>query len=365
VPGKITKDFRKAISHRGGLSMGRLDTIDGLYQAVKSFFKRLTPDDCATEEKYKEKSDKKSALPKGFAKKITTVREHLKDNRIKQLVSRIVEAALGLGGGIDAKAEKEKLQQHNGKNTLLQLLDKKRDRKAPTNPRFKPCHAVVIEYLNSYTTDQERTRRENKRISRWTSALFAKRLADHCQLYGLFLMQVGAAYTSQTDSRTGMPGMRCVDVPITEFAEKGFFGKQAKKIQKKKESERTPTEQLLVVLADRCKGFSGKDQKKALRIPMKWGDLFVSADATNYGIQADLNAAVNIGLKALTKEYWRNNVLSGLAESPEAMPKSQTKDYRRKIKEIVEKKVCDKLKKFNEKIIDKLKKTLDGEETPL
>ena len=44
-----------------------------------------------------------------------------------------------------------------------------------------------------------------------------KYLAEGCQLHGLHLREVSPNYTSRQDSRTGAPGLRCNDIPVTAF----------------------------------------------------------------------------------------------------------------------------------------------------
>ena len=299
---KISKEFRKKISRRGGLSMGRINLIRELYQVSKAFYMRPGGG--------KDKIERGDDSIKNFGQRILKAHEELRRNRVKQLASRIVEAALGLGGNFDARVEKEKLKQHNGKNTLLQLLDKKRDRKAPENPRFAPCHAIVIENLENYRPDQKQTRREARMLMQWASAKIRDLLKEHCQLYGLFLMEVSANYTSRQDSRTGKPGMRCVDVSAKDFIK--YWKKQAERSINKKENERSFRDHLIVAIDEKCKNSDGNaiETMKPFRIPKPGGDLFVSTDKDNMGIQADLNAAANIGLKALTDQespiaHWR------------------------------------------------------------
>ena len=70
-------------------------------------------------------------------------------------------------------------------------------------PRFEPCHAVVIENLDNYRPDELRTRRENTMLMRWASGKVRDCLAHTCMLNGLLLVEVSANYTSRQDSRTG------------------------------------------------------------------------------------------------------------------------------------------------------------------
>ncbi len=139
----------------------------------------------------------------------------------------------------------------------------------------------------------------------WKSAETRKRLADHCQLYGLHLRDVNPQYTSRQDSRTGAPGVRCVDVSVADFLTKPWWRKQVARARKKAEKNKGDArERYLIALDDKWSNASNnvKGNATPLRIPLAGGELFVSAHPQSplaSGIQADLNAAANIGLRAL------------------------------------------------------------------
>ena len=223
--------------------------------------------------------------------------EHLRDQRVKQLASRIAEAALGIGrmkrpkGGKDPKRPRDRVDQ--------------------------PCHAVVIENLTHYRPEETRTRRENRQLITWSSSKVKKYLAEACQLNGLHLREVQAGYTSRQDSRTGAPGIRCQDVPVKEFMQSPFWRKQVAQAEKKQaEDKGDAREKFLCELNAKWKDKKEADWKSAgaVRIPLKGGEIFVSGKPCDcckrmhrkgpVGLQADLNAAANIGQKALADPDW-------------------------------------------------------------
>ncbi len=264
--------------HVGGLSLTRISTLTDFRRKVQvGFFTRLRPDGT------------KAEIGRSFGQSTLDAIQRLKDQRIKQLASRIVEAALGIG-----------YERHAANGS-----DLPRPRASSPDPRFAPCHAVVIEDLSHYRPEETRTRRENRATMDWKSAETRKRLADHCQLYGLHLRDVNPQYTSRQDSRTGAPGMRCVDVSITDFLTKPRWRKQVAQAQKKdRENKGDARDRYLLELEGRWANATEAERASAglLRIPMNGGELFVSADRDSplvAGIQADLNAAANIGLRAL------------------------------------------------------------------
>lgn len=263
----------KSIRHVGGLSLTRIATIRSLHQVQKAFFTRLKPD--STHETAKE----------GFGQGILDALENMRAQRVKQLASRIAEAALGVG--------------------RIKIPKNGKDPKRPCEQVDDPCHAVVIENLTHYRPEETRTRRENRQLMQWSSAKIKKYLSEACQLHGLHLREVPAGYTSKQDSRTGAPGIRCEDVSVDEFLKSLFWIKEVKRAEKKDDAR----SKYLIALREKYSTLKEDEMTKAcpLRIPLKGGEIFVSADGkspTSKGIQADLNAAANIGLKALLDPDW-------------------------------------------------------------
>lgn len=266
----------------GGLSLLRLVTLTEFRRKVQvGFLTRLRPDGTRGETKER------------FGQRTLDALEHLCEQRVKQLASRIVEAAIGAGSEDPRHWDK-------GKRPPQRIDD----------PRFAPCHAIVIEDLTRYRPEQTRTRRENRMLMTWSSAKVKNYLAEACQLHGLLLREVSASYTSRQDSRTGAPGTRCQDVPVKEFMQLPFWRKQVSQARKKlAEGKGGPIEQFLSDLNAKWENHMVAEWKTAgiLRIPLAGGEVFVSADPNSpaaKGLQADLNAAANIGLRALTDPDW-------------------------------------------------------------
>lgn len=263
----------------GGLSLNRLATLTEFRRKVQvGFFTRLQP------------NGERAETKEQFGQSTLDALEHLREQRVKQLASRIVEAALGVG--------------------RMKRSNVKKDLKRPRNRVDQPCHAVVIENLTHYRPEETRTRRENRQLMTWSSSKVKKYLAEACQLNGLHLREVQASYTSRQDSRTGVPGIRCQDVPINEFMQSPFWKKQVAQAERKlSEGKGDARERLLCSLSTQWNGKSEGEWKKSgiVRIPLKGGEMFVSADHDSpaaKGLQADLNAAANIGLKALSDPDW-------------------------------------------------------------
>lgn len=221
--------------------------------------------------------------------------EQMREQRVKQLASRIAGSAPGLGG--HWKQVKTRRKNADG-STLMKWV-----RVEEPTAKYAPCHAVVIENLTNYRPDELQTRRENRQLMSWSSSKVKKYLSEACQLHGLHLREVQAGYTSRQDSRTGAPGIRCADVPVIDFMTKPWWRRQAKVAQEKADKG-DARDRFFVTIEKQWSSKSDSERKlaPAIRIPMNGGELFVSADPCSpaaKGLQADLNAAANVGMKAL------------------------------------------------------------------
>jgi IS605 OrfB family transposase len=270
-----------ARQHVGGLSWTRIATVKSLYQVQKAYFARLRPDGTH------------ASAAKGFGHSLLEMMERLRQNRVKQLSSRIVEAALGLGierGSAEGRGAR-------------------RPRSANGDLRFAPCHAVVVENLDRYRPEQIRTRRENRALMNWAAAKIGERLEEGCALHGLHLRSVQPQYTSRQDSRTGMPGLRCTDVSAAEFlGEGGYWGRRLESARRRAaEGKGDAIDRYLADLQSLAASRGPGARSEVFRVPHDGGEIFVSADPRSpaaRGLQADLNAAANIGLRALLDPDW-------------------------------------------------------------
>jgi len=143
----------------------------------------------------------------------------------------------------------------------------------------------------------------------WSAGKVRKYLEEGCYLAGLHLREVYAGYTSRQDSRTGAPGLRCSDVPaewiVSESGRPWIRTRVKSALERAGKSDGTPADQYLAALHNYLAKLPEEERPAAVGIPDRSGDIFVSADpAAGRGIQADLNAAANIGISALSDPDW-------------------------------------------------------------
>ncbi|MGI8980463.1 MAG: type V CRISPR-associated protein Cas12b [Pirellulaceae bacterium] len=285
-----------SVRRMGGLSYSRLANIDKLYKLLKSYHTQPEPHDLRAGTKRLETEAEKGFK---FGDRILVTRERLRENRVKQLASRIVEGALGIGS----------------ENRLHWEGGTKRPKERIKDERFAPCHAVIVEDLENYRPEDKRPRRENRQLMNWAARNVRKFLMEGCELNGLYFQEVGPEYTSFQDSRTGAPGFRCSDFLTTKLQEElreGMAGSRRTRfttaIEKVRQEQGTARDRFLAELATLLSSEITKNVPPTIRLThKKGGDLFVSAISASSaakGIQADLNAAANIGLKAIIDPDW-------------------------------------------------------------
>lgn len=278
----------KSIRNVGGLSLQRLATLTELRRKVQAaYFSRLHPD------------GHRELLQEQFGQRSLDALERMREQRVKQLASRIVEAALGVG-------RKEK-----------------NEKRRPRTPRDPSCHAIVIESLRHYRPDDLRTRRENRALMDWSSGKVHKYLEESCELHGLHLREVPPNYTSRQCSRTALPGIRCEEVAVKDFKSSPRWKKAVERAQVRLKKAGSEEDRLLADLwAKYDDPAAVNSRKRPIRLPRDGGDLFFAAPSydglkklerhapcvaddceirgsARGAVQADLNAAANIGLRAL------------------------------------------------------------------
>jgi IS605 OrfB family transposase len=321
LPGAQSKSWNRKV---GGLSLTRIATMRSLYQLHKAFAMRPQPHELRG-------APEEGESNAGIAQSILDAMECLREQRVKQIASRIVEAALGVGIERDRVRDEPEKKWRYPKRPCGLLYHVDGQGTEHGDSRFETCHAVVIENLRNYRPDELQARRENRALMAWSAGKVRKYLEEACQLHGLHLREVMPNYTSRQDSRTGLPGMRCADVPVADFVDNRWWRKAVKRA---KERKQTPTKdrpydahaRLLVALDERWPdrnevpesqqaAYTDRvNRAKPICLVTTGGDLFVpaspwSCEANGHrpgafcngkrALQADLNAAANIGLRAL------------------------------------------------------------------
>jgi hypothetical protein len=266
----------KRIRDQGGLSIARIDRITDFRKILLSFNRlcglkpgqtpptgremraQPLPDPCPT------LSDKLDAM---------------KEQRVDQTAHAILAEALGL-----------ELKPHE----IDDAERRRRDIHGEYASKRAPVDFIVVEDLMRYRTTQGRTREENSRLMQWCHRQITAKLKMLCESYGIVVLETPAAYSSRFCSRSGQPGFRAEELTKGAF-EQSFQWRQA--LARAEQDSSSANAAAILRVRD---AFAALPQgaKRTLLLPRPGGGVFVPLGADSVQ-NADLNAAVNLGLRAI------------------------------------------------------------------
>jgi len=230
--------------------------------------------------------------------------DNLKEQRVNQTAHMILAEALGLRLAPPPTNKDELRLQRDQHGVYEKILDK-------SGKWIGPVDFIIIEDLSRYRASQGRAPRENSRLMKWCHRAVRDKLKQLCEVFGLPILETPAAYSSRFCSRSGVPGFRASeiapgfenDVPWSWIKEKKDdnnkptveAGHVLELIQQMKDAQNIPTA-------------SGKPLSKprTLFAPLAGGPVFIPVVDSANGVeltpalaQADINAAINLALRAV------------------------------------------------------------------
>ncbi len=266
---------------QGGLSVARIDRITGFRKILLSF-NRL----CGLEPGKKPPSGREmraQPMPDPCPA-LSDKLDAMKEQRVNQTAHLILAEALGL----ELKPHTSSKQERRARDIHGEYTSKR-----------PPVDFIVIEDLARYRTTQGRTRQENSRLMQWCHRQISAKLKMLCEAYGITVLETPAAYSSKFCSLTGQPGFRAEELTKRAFAE-NFHWKQAVERAEKEVREKKallPSTKGILALRDAFAQLP-EGSKKTLLAPRPGGGVFVPIGNGTHQ-NADLNAAVNLGLRAI------------------------------------------------------------------
>lgn len=261
---------------QGGLSIKRIERISDFRKILQSFnrlagFKAGQKPPTGREMRSHPLPDPCRALSDKL--------EAMKEQRVNQTAHLILAEALGLELKPSSrdKDEKAKLDLHG------EYVSKR-----------PPVDFIVIEDLARYRTTQGRTRQENSRLMQWCHRQISAKLKMLCEAYGILVIETPAAYSSRFCSLTGQPGFRAEELRKGDFFQ-DFFWKQV--VQRAQKYPDIASSKAILAVRQAFEDLP-EGSRKTLLLPRPGGGVFVPAGS---GVcqNADLNAAVNLGLRAI------------------------------------------------------------------
>lgn len=286
----------KKICGQRGLSMERLEQLEELRRRCQSLNRALrqTPG-----EKPKLGRPTRGAELPDPCPDLLEKLDEMREQRVNQTAHMILAQTLGVRLRVPQKdhAERERKDVHG------------------EYERFRePVDFIVLEDLSRYLSSQGRARSENSRLMKWCHRAILGKLKDLCSPYGIPVVEATAAYSSRFCSRTGVAGFRAVELTPKhrhEWTWRRHFNRLAviEKGEAKPDKERDAEAQRVKALFDTLDKINdgrreaGK-QYRTLLAPTPGGPIFVPTQPNKNGarrhtIQADINAAINLGMRAI------------------------------------------------------------------
>ena len=283
-----TDTTNKKIHGQRGLSMKRIEQIEKLRCRFQSLnqSQRKKPGTCPPSWSEMRKDPVPDPCP-DLLKKL----EEIKKQRVNQTAHLILAEALGVRLKAPSQSREER---------------KKKDIHGEYEKARDPVHFIVIEDLSRYLAKQDRSPSENSRLMKWSHRAVTKKLQELCEPYGIPVLEVPAAYSSRFCSRTGIPGFRAEEITIED--KNRYPYKKWLEEQENEDNEEKSRREFLKDTFDKLKKHKARFKNSKLKtalVPKAGGPIFVPITEHKQGalrsvvMQADINAAISIGLRAI------------------------------------------------------------------
>jgi IS605 OrfB family transposase len=292
-PGTDTED--KKLRGQRGLSLRRIQQLTELRRRCQSLNRSLQhiPGERSRDGASRRGIELPDPCPDILAKI-----DHIKEQRIHQLAHDILAQALGL-----------KLRVHQVDATKREEHD--RHGEYERIPGRAPVDFIVIEDLEFYATTQRRAKSENAKLMMWSRRELRKKLIELCETYGLPVVETSPDYTSRFDAHTGGPGFRATEITpdsrkqprwrkMLDRWDRHLKGEKISDSKSIREHKRIA--ELFAMLDAANSGRRSSDNRNpwnTLFVPQRGGTLFIAAAGNGGPVQADINAAINLGLRAI------------------------------------------------------------------
>lgn len=248
-----------------GISFARLEQLEEFRKRVQSLNRGLMRSPGSAPQRPSEMRELRIPDP---CPDVLLKLNRMKENRINQTANLILAQALGLR--LKRHIPGRRPEDVHGEYERI--------------PGVEPASFLVLENLSRYRFRQDRSRFENSRLMKWSHRQIRLKLEMLAtEILGLPVLDVPAAYSSKFTSE-GIPGFRAELCSTAVFRQWGW--------------ERLSVEgQTVRALQETAEKLEKLGERVLL--PKEGGPLFVPFCGSDVVSQADINAAFNIGLRAV------------------------------------------------------------------
>lgn len=288
-----TGDNKKWLAGQRGLSLKRIEQLEGLRQRCQSLNRAMRQE---PGQPAKLGRDKRGIELPDPCPELLERLEALKEQRVNQTAHLILAQALGV-----------RLCAHTTDAATRAVTDIHGEYERI--PGREPVDFLVLEDLDHYLASQGRGRSENSRLMKWSHRQILGKLKQLCEPYGLRVLETAAAYSSKFCSLTGVAGFRAVELnpdsrnefPWKKHLDRLADPERAAKLSREEREESQSVKQLFDELdrlnGDLLKKRPARPKWRTFLAPQQLGPLFVPM--VGKPMQADINAAINLGLRAI------------------------------------------------------------------
>jgi hypothetical protein len=203
--------------------------------------------------------------------------DRVKEQRVNQTAHLIVAQALGVRLRAHQTPESDREERNvHGEYEII--------------PGRKPVDFIVLEDLSRYLSSQGRAPNENSRLMKWCHRQVTAKVKELSEPFGLPVLETPAAYSSKFCSRTGAAGFRAMELTLDH--------RHSFPWSKKLEEHGVEVTELFEWL-EKANASRRTKPSRCLLAPISMGPLFVPVMSHAPIMQADINAAINLGLRAV------------------------------------------------------------------
>jgi hypothetical protein len=270
-----------------GLSMARLEQLDGLRRLFLRFNRALDRQPGITANFGRADQGRDSGEPcQALLDKI----DRMKEQRVNQTAHLILAQALGVRLRAHEISDEER-----GERDMHGEYDRIAGR--------EPVDFIVIEDLSRYLSSQGRAPSENSRLMKWAHRAVRdklKMLAE--EPFGIPVVETVPSYSSRFHARNGQAGARLHESAGLEPYHIQALEKLAARTEPAERWRAGAARELLAQFKQIADANSIRRTAKkplyTLYLPKAGGPLFLAA-RDGKPVQADVNAAINLGLRAI------------------------------------------------------------------
>jgi hypothetical protein len=279
---------RPKIIGQRGLSLNRIEQLENLRKLFLRYNRSLERKPGESAKFGFDDKDRMSGEP---CEILLDKINNIKDERINLTAHLIIAEALGV-----------RLKQVKSPSNSYDKLRTDLHGEYETISGRTPVDFIVLEDLSSYKTSHEKGPGENKRLMAWAHRSVLLKVKELSEAFGMQILEVPAAFSSRFDSRNGVAGFRAFEVSSIDDSRLYALKKSLNNVKDKSSSSGSNINKLIEQIDHVSKiNSSRKEAGKplyTLLVPVRGGPLFIPATSGSPS-QADINASINLGLRAI------------------------------------------------------------------